>query len=88
MMRHGASAAAVEAEAEEQTYSESPPSDAEIDEATAMGPITKFKQLAERGLVEPSIIRTLTESMGLKTMTQVQSLTISEAITGKDVYVA
>jgi len=79
------SAAAEEAESDDQDYEEDV--GAEIDEPTTMAPITTFKELGERGLVHKSIIRTLTQTMGLETMTQVQSLTISEAITGKDVYV-
>lgn len=88
LKREGAYAAAEEAEDGQQSYSEGGPPNAESDDATSQGPITKFRQLAERGLVNKFIINTLTEEMGLETMTEVQSLTISEAITGKDVYVA
>lgn len=54
-------------------------------EAADTGRATKFAQLAERSLVDKVIIRTLTQTMGLETMTEVQSLTINEALKGKDV---
>ena len=50
-----------------------------------MGTITKFRDLADKGYVDPVIIDTITKKMGLETMTQVQSLTINEALKGVDV---
>lgn len=66
------------AHAEEQTGEET-------DGARTEGPATTFRQLAERGLVDQGLIRTLTDKMGLETMTSVQSLTINEALKGTDV---
>lgn len=63
----------------------SPPSDAEIDKATAMGPAMRFEELAQQEKVNRKIINTLTRTMKLETMTQVQSMTINEALKGVDV---
>lgn len=38
-------------------------------------------------MVCPTVVNTLTQEMGLETMTQVQSLTINETLKGGDVYV-
>lgn len=51
------------------------------------GPVTQFKELEERKMVCKTIVRTITEDMGLHTMTHVQSLTINETLKGVDVYV-
>jgi ATP-dependent RNA helicase MSS116 len=48
--------------------------------------ITKFQDLADRGLVHPAIIKEITQGMGHHTMTDVQSLTIDETLKGTDVY--
>ncbi|CAI6327274.1 unnamed protein product [Periconia digitata] len=47
--------------------------------------VTKFKDLALRGLVHPNVINTITRSMRLDTMTDVQTRTINEALSGVDV---
>ncbi|ORX90974.1 P-loop containing nucleoside triphosphate hydrolase protein [Clohesyomyces aquaticus] len=47
--------------------------------------ITEFKDLAAKGLVHPNLINTITKSMGLTTMTEVQTRTINEALAGVDV---
>lgn len=57
-----------------------------VDEAEMTGPITKFAELGDRGIIDKSVINTLVKKMGLETMTEVQSLTINEAIKGIDVY--
>lgn len=49
------------------------------------GPVTRFEELGERGLVCRTIVKTLTQDMGLETMTKVQSLTINETLKGGDV---
>ncbi|KAJ4371365.1 hypothetical protein N0V83_004582 [Neocucurbitaria cava] len=49
------------------------------------GPVTEFKELASRGLVHPNIINTITGQMRLQTMTDVQTRTINEALSGVDV---
>ncbi|PVI04118.1 DEAD-domain-containing protein [Periconia macrospinosa] len=49
------------------------------------GPVTKFKDLALRGLVHPNLVNTITNSMKLETMTDVQTRTINEALSGVDV---
>jgi len=48
------------------------------------GPVTTFKELATRGLVHPSVINTITNQMRLTTMTDVQTRTINEALSGVD----
>ncbi|KAB8274345.1 P-loop containing nucleoside triphosphate hydrolase protein [Aspergillus minisclerotigenes] len=54
-------------------------------EADQDGRLTDFKQLADQGLVDPIIIRTINKNMGIKTMTDVQSMTIQETLQGHDV---
>ncbi|KAB8238302.1 hypothetical protein ETB97_010871 [Aspergillus alliaceus] len=46
--------------------------------------LSDFKQLGDQGLVDPIIIRTITKNMGIKTMTDVQSMTIQETLKGND----
>ena len=69
----------------DEVHSQQPPSDAQIDEATRHGPVTRFKELYERGMVCNTVVNTITQKMGLETMTQVQSLTINETLKGIDV---
>ena len=45
----------------------------------------RFGQLAEEGLVSRTLVRTLTESMNLDKMTEVQSKTIAQSTRGLDV---
>ena len=75
----------IEDEIEDEVHSQRPPSDAQVDEATTLGPVTKFKELSERGMVCDTVVNTITQKMGLETMTQVQSLTINETLKGIDV---
>lgn len=77
---------AIDGELEQEVNAEKPPSDAQIDRAINYGPVTKFKELSERGMVCPTVVDTITKGMGLDTMTQVQSLTINETLKGIDVY--
>lgn len=86
---YAASAAAVEDEAiegeiEQEVSSQTRPSDAQINRAVRHGPVTKFKELAERGMVCQTVVDTITKDMGLETMTQVQTLTITESLKGLD----
>ena len=74
----------IEAEIEQEVFSQTPPSDTQIKRALRNGPVTKFKELAERGMVCQTVVDTITKSMGLETMTQVQSLTINESLKGQD----
>ncbi|KAL2858145.1 P-loop containing nucleoside triphosphate hydrolase protein [Aspergillus pseudodeflectus] len=46
---------------------------------------SRFSELAEKNLVDPSIIRTLTEKMRIETMTDVQRETIPLSVRGDDV---
>ncbi|EAU34306.1 conserved hypothetical protein [Aspergillus terreus NIH2624] len=46
---------------------------------------TRFAELADQGLVHPRIIRTITAEKNIKTMTEVQSMTINETLSGRDV---
>ena len=75
---------AVEEEIEQETFSQTPPSDSQIKQAVQHGPVTKFKELAERGMVCQTVVDTITKGMGLETMTQVQSLTINKSLKGQD----
>ncbi|KAE8350125.1 P-loop containing nucleoside triphosphate hydrolase protein [Aspergillus coremiiformis] len=47
--------------------------------------LTEFKQLADQRLVDPVIIRTITKTMKIETMTEVQSMTIRQSLNGNDV---
>lgn len=49
------------------------------------GPVTMFRELVEREMVDGTIVETLIKDMGLETMTPVQSLTINETLKGVDV---
>ena len=51
------------------------------------GPVTEFKDLTNNGLVCKTLVDTLVQDMGIKTMTPVQSLTIHESLKGVDMYV-
>ena len=60
--------------------------DAEAEQATQQhAPITEFKELERQGLVHPNLINTITNQMRLTTMTDVQTRTINEALSGVDV---
>ena len=56
-----------------------------VDAAERLGPVTKFHELADRRLVSPVLVNTLTKDMKLETMTEVQSLTINQTLKGVDV---
>ncbi|KAJ5901648.1 ATP-dependent RNA helicase [Penicillium taxi] len=49
--------------------------------------ITEFEDLKTQGLIDPTIIRNIVDSkrMGLKTMTDIQSHTINQALNGEDI---
>lgn len=88
--RFATSTAAVEDEAvggeiEQEIHAEHPPSDARMKEATSNGPVTRFEELGKRGMVCQTVVDTITQGMGLETMTQVQSMTIDESLKGIDV---
>lgn len=75
----------IESEVEEEINSQQPPKDKQIREAVQHVPVTRFAELLERGMVCDSVVKTITEDMGLETMTQVQSMTINETLKGIDV---
>ena len=75
---------ATEGEIEQEVHSQTPPSDDQIPRAVKNGPVTKFAELAERGMVCQTLVKTVTETMGLETMTPVQSLTIAKSLQGQD----
>ncbi|KAJ4295488.1 hypothetical protein N0V90_007501 [Kalmusia sp. IMI 367209] len=54
-------------------------------ETTQAEPVTRFADLATRGLVHPNIVDTITRQMKLETMTDVQTRTINEALSGVDI---
>lgn len=74
-----------EGEIEQEIDAEKPLSNAQTNQATKQGSVTKFMDLAERGLVCRTVVDTLVNDMGLETMTQVQSLTLNESLKGTDV---
>lgn len=47
--------------------------------------VKDFQDLADRGMIDPSIIKTITEGMGYKEMTKVQRKTITATLAGGDV---
>ncbi|KAK5133619.1 hypothetical protein LTR08_007567 [Meristemomyces frigidus] len=49
------------------------------------GVITRFEELGTQNIIHPNIVRTLTGSMGMETMTEVQQATINEALKGNDI---
>jgi ATP-dependent RNA helicase MSS116 len=57
---------------------------AEANTETVDEPVTEFSELAKRGLVHPNLINTITKQMRLTTMTDVQTRTINEALSGVD----
>ncbi|KAL8802608.1 MAG: hypothetical protein Q9182_003699 [Xanthomendoza sp. 2 TL-2023] len=85
LQQRSATAEVIEDEVANQVAAQPPPSDAQINEATRNGPVTRFRELGERGMVCSTVVRTLIEDMKLETMTQVQSLTINETLKGGDV---
>ena len=76
---------AVQSEAEQGYSLNEPSSNLQTKRPTNYGPVTTFKELAERGMVSGTVIDTLTRQMGLETMTHVQTLTINEILKGHDV---
>lgn len=76
---------AIQSEVEQGFSLKEPPSNAQTKRPANYGPVTKFKELAERGMVSGTVIDTLTRQMGLETMTHVQTLTINEILKGHDV---
>ncbi|KAI9798244.1 MAG: hypothetical protein M1835_002730 [Candelina submexicana] len=75
----------VEGELEHEIHAQKPPSDSEIQQQTEHGPIVRFQELADRRLVYANVVKTITSTMRLETMTQVQSMTINETLKGADV---
>jgi ATP-dependent RNA helicase MSS116 len=59
----------------------------ESESAASQERLTEFADLAEQGLVDPRIIRAIVKDMKIKTMTEVQSQTLSEILQGVDVSV-
>ena len=76
---------AIEAEIEQEVNAGTPHSDTPIKRAVSHGPVTKFQELADRGMVCNTVVRTIIREMGIETMTPVQSLTINETLKGTDV---
>ena len=74
----------IEEDTEPGGYSQKQPSGAHSKPAEQHGPVTRFEDLAKRGMVCQTVVDTITKKMGLETMTQVQSLTISESLKGQD----
>ncbi|KAL8832667.1 MAG: hypothetical protein Q9191_000120 [Dirinaria sp. TL-2023a] len=87
-LRHGSTAPApahdVESDLEAELEAQTPPSDKQSPGEAQNGPITRFDDLLDRGLVCDTVVKTLTKDMGLETMTEVQSMTIHEALKGVD----
>jgi len=60
---------------------------APVQEAVSGQDVTQFTQLPQLG-VHPNVVRAITDGMGYRDMTDVQSKTINPAMTGTDLYVA
>ena len=56
-----------------------------VEEAAAPAEITRFADLDKLG-IDQRIIDSITRGMGYETMSEVQSKTVSPALTGKDMY--
>ena len=69
---------------EENVHAQRPQSASQAQSATHTGLITKFQELADRGMVSKVVIDTITRQMGLETMTEVQSMTINKMLKGAD----
>lgn len=46
---------------------------------------TQFQELADAGIIDPKVVDTLTNQMNIRTMTEVQRMTINECLDGSDV---
>ncbi|KAK2630568.1 hypothetical protein QTJ16_001388 [Diplocarpon rosae] len=47
--------------------------------------VTKFQELIDYNMVHPNIVEQITKGMGHETMTEVQSMTINQGLSGKDI---
>ncbi|KAF2840121.1 DEAD-domain-containing protein [Patellaria atrata CBS 101060] len=47
--------------------------------------VTQFADLEKNGLIHENVVRAVTQGMGLETMTEVQTKTISQALKGNDI---
>lgn len=48
--------------------------------------VSKFTELIEHKLVHPNVVEAITKDMGHETMTEVQTMTINQALQGTDLY--
>lgn len=76
---------AISSAAENSTLASSAPLDQKIDQSASRHSITQFEELSARNLLDSKIVDNLTKDMDLHTMTDVQSLTINEALKGADI---
>ncbi|KAF7585311.1 hypothetical protein BBP40_011247 [Aspergillus hancockii] len=67
------------------SFSASAEAQVQITDLEADQPLVEFGQLGNQGLVDHRIIRNIVKDMGIKTMTDVQSMTIHETLKGGDV---
>ena len=61
-------------------------SDTQAIRAAQTGPITRFEDLSQGNKVCATLVKTLTQDMGMETMTEVQSLTLDQSLKGNDMY--
>lgn len=61
-----------------------PVQDQEAGDPSAEARLTQFSQLSERGLVNKRVVDAITDGMRISDMTDVQSLTIGQALKGTD----
>ncbi|PBP27149.1 putative ATP-dependent RNA helicase [Diplocarpon rosae] len=47
--------------------------------------VTKFQELIDHNMVHPNVVEQITKGMGHHTMTEVQSMTINQGLSGKDI---
>ncbi|TGZ79472.1 DEAD-domain-containing protein [Ascodesmis nigricans] len=57
----------------------------EVDTSSEIDPVMKFQDLADQGIIDPMIIKTITQGMGYEDMTKVQRKTIPTTVAGADV---
>ena len=55
------------------------------DEGAPQDQLREFQDLRTQGLVDPTIVNTITRRMMIQTMTDVQSMTLRETLKGDDV---
>lgn len=80
-LKNASPAAPASAIPEEHAPEEQAPEDQVAEEQQ---PLEKFTDLADRGIIAPSVVNTITNDMNITTMTEIQTATIQESVQGRD----